>query len=222
MAAVVGPRLGACSPASDRRELLADCEWRQLHVTADLSDATIERLDVAECHFDRCRFTGSVLDGARLVDSVFAGCEFSGVALHEAVLTRVEFRDCRLSGAIFNAARIRDLTLVDCRADGLNLRMAAIERSRADRCLLSLADFSAARLTSLDLLDCDLTAADFSKARLDQVRLHGSVIAGLRGVADMRNVTIDAAQLPVFALLLMAAHDVAIADLESDDLSAQG
>ena len=143
------------------------------------------------------------LAGARFIDVVMVGCELSGAALTEAVLTRVEFRDCRLLGASFAQAQLRDVRFIDCRLDDSDFRMCTGERARFDHCSLVRGDFYAARLRHARLFDCDLTGAEFSQADFAGGRLHGSKLEALRGAKYLSGVTISSGQLLPMALQML-------------------
>jgi len=138
----------------------------------------------------------------------------------EAVLTRVELRNCRLSGALLTSAKLRDVSIVECRADFLNMRMTTSERVTFERTMLPDADFYGARLEMCRLFDCDLTSVEFSKATFLDTRLHGSDLSSLRGIENVRGVTIDPDQVHDFTLALLAAHNVII-DAEREPIGRE-
>jgi uncharacterized protein YjbI with pentapeptide repeats len=206
----VAPRLGDELERPTRAELLADDQWTRAAIGHDLSGQDLRRLDVSECRITGCRLTGAELQGARFVDVELVDCELSGTSMVEAVLTRVELRNCRLSGALLTSAKLRDVSIVECRADFLNMRMTVSERVTFERTMLPDADFYGARLEMSRLFDCDLTTVEFSTATFLDTRLHGSDLSGLRGIENVRGVTIDPDQVHDFTLALLAAHNVTI------------
>jgi uncharacterized protein YjbI with pentapeptide repeats len=207
-AAPAAPKVGDDLSAADRDLLLDDPEWVQLRISADLTGEVIRRLDIAECRISNARFVGCDLQGARLVDVVLSGCDLSGALLQDAVLTRVELRDCRLSGLVLNGSKLRDVNIVDCRADSLGLRAVVAERLTCQGVLMPMSDLASANLKVTRVFDCDLTGSDISNLVCDDVRLHGSTLAGLRGVSSLRNVVIDPDQMHDLAIGLFAAHKV--------------
>ena len=209
-AAPIAPKLGDDLSETDRETLLDDPEWVRLRIGADLSGEVIRRLDIAECRLNNARFVGCDLQGARLVDVVLTGCDLSGTLLQDAVLTRVELRDCRLSGLVLNGSKLRDVSIVDGRADHLGLRAIAAERLACQNVVMPSADFASANLKATRAFDCDLTGSDVSNLVCDDVRLHGSTLAGLRGVSSLRNVAIDPEQMLDIAAGLLAANSIDI------------
>jgi uncharacterized protein YjbI with pentapeptide repeats len=206
----IAPRLGDELHESRLGALLDDDQWTSSTIAHDLSGQQLRRRDVSECRFVGCRLTGADLQGARLVDVEFVDCELSGTSLAEAVLTRVELRNCRLSGALLTSAKLRDVNVVECKADFLNMRMTASERVTFERTMLPDADFYGASLQSCRLFDCDLTSVEFSTATFVDTRLHGSDLSSLRGIENVRGVTIDPDQVHDFTLALLAAHNVTV------------
>jgi len=206
----IAPRVGDELTEPSLAELLDDDQWTRATVSHDLSGQALRRLDVSECRLIGCRLTGADLQGARLVDVELVDCELSGTSLVEAVLTRVELRNCRLSGALLTSAKLRDVNIVESRADFLNLRMAVCERVAFERTMLPDADFYGARLETCRLFDCDLTTVEFSTATFVDTRLHGSDLSSLRGIENVRGVTIDPEQVHDFTFALLAAHRVAV------------
>ena len=206
----VAPRLGDELAEPTLAELLDDDQWNGASIAHDLSGQRLRRLDISECRLIGCRLTGADLEGARLLDVELVDCELSGTSLVDAVLKRVELRNCRLSGALLTSAKLRDVLVVECRADFLNLRMSVDERVTFERTMLADADFYGARLETCRLFDCDLSSVEFSTASFVDTRLHGSDLSSLRGIENVRGVTIDPDQVHDFTLALLAAHNVAI------------
>ena len=198
-------------------ELLDDDQWNGATISHDLSGQRLRRLDVSECRFTGCRLTGADLEGARLIDVELVDCELSGTSLVDAVLKRVELRNCRLSGALLTGAKLRDVLVVECRADFLNMRMSVDERVTFERTMLPDADFYGARLETCRMFDCDLSSVEFSTATFVDTRLHGSDLSSLRGIENVRGVTIDPDQVHDFTLALLAAHNVTV-DAEREPL----
>lgn len=207
----IGPRVqGALTPVTDIDELIADPQWSRCEVTVDMTGSTIDKADISECRIIGSRLVRLDLEGARVIDTVFQDCDLSGTSLQDATLSRVAFVNCRMSGLILNAGRLRDVRLTDCKADQMSLRMAIAERLTCERVLLTTADFYEAKLTLTRLFDCDLSEAEFSKVTLDDVRLHGSNLAALRGIEYMRGAAIDPDQMHDFAAALLAANRITV------------
>lgn len=209
----IDPRVqGALTPVTDVDELVGDSHWSRIEVTADLIGDTFDKVDISECRVIGSRLVRLDLEGARIRDTILQDCDLSGTSLQDAVLTRVAFVNCRMSGLILGAARLRDVRMTDCKADQMSLRMVSAERLTCERVLLTAADFYQATLTLTRMFDCDLSEAEFSRATLDDVRLHGSNLAALRGIEHVRGATIDREQMHDFATALLAAHRIIVDD----------
>ena len=66
-------------------------------------------------------------------------------------------------------------------------------------------DLSGQQLRRRDVAECR-----FVGCRLTAADLHGSDLSGLRGIENVRGVTIDPDQVHDFTLALLAAHNVAV------------
>lgn len=206
------PRIDELPAAADLAELVDEQHWSKLRVTSDLSGHRLDLIEISECRIVGARLSQLDLDGVRVRDTVFEDCDLSGALLQDASLTRVTFSNCRLSGLMLNSSKLRDVRISDCKADQLSMRMGTTERSWFERVLLQGADFYQAQLTLTRVLDCDLTDAEFSNVRLDDVHLHGTRLDAIRGIEYMRGATIDSDQMHDFAAALLAAHRVTVDD----------
>lgn len=210
------PRLGTLLPL-DRADLLADLDWYDVLVAADLSGTDLGGLNVRCARGASALFVGADLQRVRVIDAVFESCDLSGARIDDSALTRVEFRDCRLSGVQFNATRFTDVRFVDCRLDGAGFRMAHGNRVWFEGCILKDAEFSASELTAARFERCELTGVDFSQARIPDAPLLGSVLDSLRGVGGLQRPIIDATQVVSFAYSLMALHGVVVLGQGDDE-----
>jgi uncharacterized protein YjbI with pentapeptide repeats len=199
-------------------ELLQRESWSEVESNGDLS-AVGRTVGITASRFAGALFTEAVLDGSRIVDSVFEDCELSGVHLTEASLTRVLFRNCRMSGVQLGMARLRDVQFIDCKLDGANLRMVSGERVQAERCMLAEADFYAASVNRLVLEHCELRGADFSQLRCTGITLGGSNLEALVGAISLTSATIDAAQVLPLAYSLFGALGITIGDIDDTPTS---
>ena len=201
---------------ADIEQLADDREWTDLEITGDLNALDAQGVGISACRFVHTQLSGSNLSHARLVDSVFVDCDLSGMALEVSTLIRVEFRNCRLSGLVLNGSTLRDVFITDSKADGMSMRGASCECTTIERSALRGVDLSASRLVMTRLFDCDLEDSDFSRASFDDVKLHGSSLSGLRGIGDIRGVSIGDEQLGDFALGLLAAHQITVTERENE------
>ena len=82
--------------------------------------------------------------------------------------------------------------------------------------LLHLVQSEDGYLTKAGLAFCaaqlDLTEAEVSQARLEDVALHGSTIDGLQGVAALRGATISPDQVMALALPVLHAAGITVTD----------
>lgn len=206
---------GAPTPESPATES-ATREWHAADVTGDATGASIERIEIVGCTL-RIRASGARGEGARIADSLFEGCELSGVQFPQSRWQRVVLRDCRLSGADLGQAHLRDVRFVDCRLDEVNLRMIDAQRVQFEGCELTRADFGSARLAEVACTDCTLAEAELSGAGISGLRLHGSRVDGLRGVLALRGAVIDPDQVVALGSRALLELGVVIRARDSDE-----
>jgi uncharacterized protein YjbI with pentapeptide repeats len=206
------PRLPSVLNSGTDPVLCDDAEWSDLEVRGDFSSQSAEAVEVSACRLAASSFTGVDLHRVRLTDALFVDCELSGAAFHEAVFTRVEFVQCRMLGVGLAQARLRHIRFVECRLDGADFRMSDGDSLLFDRCSLVGADFYAAGLGHVRIFDSDLTDVEFSKATFRDGRLHGSKLDRLRGASNLRNVTIDSAQIVSMAYQVFGSVGIHIDD----------
>lgn len=199
-------RLGPAPALLDRDEI-----WEE--VEAGAGTVVPEHATDCEVRSSRLtgvRFTGAEMQMLRLLDVTLDDCEFSGAVLMDATFIRVEFTRCRMSGLVAPGLMARDVRWSECKLDGVNLRTAVFERCEWDGCIMRGADFSAAKLTHAAFSRCDLTEAEFFKAGCDQVRLHGSDLAGIKGAESLRGCAIGSDQVVPLALSVFATLGIVV------------
>jgi uncharacterized protein YjbI with pentapeptide repeats len=177
-------------------------------------DEDVESLDLRASEVRGVRFTGRELTDLLLLDTLVAGCEWSGATVSGARWERVRFAGCRMSGLVADGVRARHVRFVDCQLDGAWLRTATFERCEFVDCDLTGADLHRARLLGGSrFLSCRLEGAEFSGAEVEGgLALHGSSLAGATGLATVRNLVIATDQVVDLALPLLAAQGITVDD----------
>ncbi len=66
------------------------------------------------------------------------------------------------------------------------------------------------------ITDCRLAGAEFSQAKLDDVALHGSQLAGVKGGGGLRNLIIGPDQVLDLALAVLPSLGIRIEDPPDD------
>lgn len=187
-------------------------EWANRTVRGEVIGQEGAGLTIRGCRVVGLRLTAAILERAQIMDTVFEGCDLSAALLAQASLTRVQFTSCRMLASVASEAILRDVLFVDCDLDAASLRMTEAERVGFDHCDLSNADFYGAHLVHSRFFDCTLRAVEFSQSSLQGARLHGSVLADLKGAAALRGVVIDSAQIVPMALQVFAALGLLVDD----------
>jgi uncharacterized protein YjbI with pentapeptide repeats len=179
-------------------------------------DLAVEDLRLTGCRLSGVRLPGATLDGPEWADVVFEDCDLSGVTLKEVMLRRVVFRRCRLSALVAAELVASDLRLVDCKADEAWFRMARVERAGLSQCDLTGSDWYRAQVSHAHITGCRLAEANFSLAKLDDVALHGSSLAGVLGGDGLRNVVVGPEQVLDLALVVLPSLGIRIEDPPDD------
>ena len=174
----------------------------------------VTALDVRASELRGVRLTGRELPELLLLDTLVAGCEWSGATVSGARWERVRFAGCRMSGLVADGMRARHVRFEDCQLDGAWLRASTFERCEFVDCDLTGADLHRARFTGGSrLLSCRLDGAEFSGAEVEgTLALHGSALGGTSGLHTVRNLLIATDQVVDLALPLLAAQAITVDD----------
>jgi uncharacterized protein YjbI with pentapeptide repeats len=187
-----------------------------VRLTGDAVGRTVDGLSLRGAIVAGCRLTGATLSGLDLHDVVLTDCDLSGATLAGAVLRRVTIERCRLSGVVANDVSAEDVTVRDCRAEEAWLRAARLEHCDIADCELTGSDWYGAVVRRSRILRTRLDGSELSTAVLDDVALHGSSLAGVRG-ADLRDVVIGTDQIMEVAVALFATRGIVIDDAAGDE-----
>jgi uncharacterized protein YjbI with pentapeptide repeats len=206
------PRLPSALSAAETTPLDDQFEWLSVEADGDFCGQSARDCEIDESVIRGARFVGTTLDRVRVRDSTFESCDLSGASLVDAAFTRVEFKNCKMAAIDLAGARMHDVLFNDSKLDDANFRMISGDHVRFEQVSLRSSDFYAAGVAYAQFLDCDLTAAQFSKAELAGVRLHGSILEGLQGAIHLRDAIIDSTQVLPLALGVFAALDIRIDD----------
>jgi uncharacterized protein YjbI with pentapeptide repeats len=177
-------------------ELTSGTELEAVRADGTLAVAqTAYDVVIKECELDGVDLRDRRLTGMRCTDVRFVGCELAGAILQDAVLTRVQFVRCRLTGAQLSGAELQDVQITDCVSNLLAVRMASANYLWVTGSALREADFYEATLASSRITDCDLTAADFSGAKVPELDLRGSTLESVVNPSSLRGAVISQEQL---------------------------
>jgi uncharacterized protein YjbI with pentapeptide repeats len=167
-------------------------------------------LELAECVWREVDVGARTFSGMRCRDVRFERCDFSGAVLDGAALTRVHFVECRLTGVVFSGTELSDVVIDGGVASLANLRGSTSTFLCVRNTSLRGADFYDARLRNCALHDCDLTDIDLSQARIDGLSLHGSTLDSIRGLSALvdAGLSIDTDQVVPLGVALVAGLGV--------------
>lgn len=181
-------------------------------------DADLRDLELVDTHLIDGRVTRLRTQRARLdklrVDSVeFTGCDLGSLHWSDSKVTRAVFRDCKLMGATLEDVSLDNVLFENCKLDYSTLtRVRAAGPVIFSQCSLRETTFTAADLSAAMFNDCDLRLAEFASGKYRGLDLRGNDLSQLRGVAVLKQVTIDRAQTLQLAEALAAELDLTYGD----------
>jgi len=155
--------------------------------------------------FDACRLSQLDLSGSCLarwsaVDCEMQGCNLANLEGEDSSMLRVRLTRCKLSGARIHEATWRDVELVDCKLDYASFQGLKAKQVRLHRCDLREVEFYACHFESLECLECDLSQASFHQCRFEQSQFRGCNLTGLRGLSNLKGVSMAASDLMAIAI----------------------
>jgi len=138
-----------------------------LHETAlkdmNLSNASLENIDLGEAALDGTDFTGANLTGANLKEAALNQVVFKGAIMEGINLKEVSLHNLDLSEAILTNANLKETS------------MNSVDLSKAD---LRYANLKETSMNSVDLSKADLRYANLKEASLNKVNFSGADLRG--------------------------------------------
>ena len=162
----------------------------------------------------RVDLSGSRLEGLRLLDATFTGCNLANLQARGAELSRVLVQSSRLTGTVLMESQLRDVTFRGCRIDLASFSHCRLARVTFDDCILHQSDFLGAELDTVRFEGCELVEADLRNARLRRCELQRTSLDGLQGVERLRGVAMPWAEIVERADLWAAALGIEVLDEE--------
>ncbi|RRQ56903.1 pentapeptide repeat-containing protein, partial [Enterococcus faecium] len=101
--------------------------------------------------FKHAFFASNDFQRMEITDCIFENCDFSGCILTKSMLHRVKFVNCKLTGTKLMESYIGNTLFENCKMDYVNLSGSNIKESNFEHSVLSSADF----------VDCSLTKTMF-------------------------------------------------------------
>ena len=178
-------------------------------VGAELMEAA---WDVAA--FRHVSLQGAGLTRALLADVAFDECDLATCDLLHASLTRASITGGRANGIGLVAARLRDVVVRDTAFDLARMRGATLTRCRFDTCGLRDADLSECVFTDVAFEGCDFTGADLTRTTFERCSIMACTLDDVRGVTQLRGVTIGHADAMGAGPMLAAALGARVEDLQ--------
>lgn len=196
--ATLDSRLEAVPPADAIR---AD------HVTPDLSQALVDRADLAGAELATADLRGATLRFAILSAADLGAADLSDANLQLARFDRANLSAAILDGAVLDHANLTGADLAKSRLRGATLRFATLQDARLNSADLSSADLRHARLDSADfsganLRGAQLDYADFSGVKLSDADLSGAHLRYAKNLTQAQLAEGDVSEATILPLYL--------------------
>ncbi|MGW8391407.1 pentapeptide repeat-containing protein [Pseudoduganella sp. HUAS MS19] len=174
-------------------------------VQRSFDDADLSRMDLQDCVFERCTFSGTILyaskmarsnwqrcrgmaadfESADLVDTQFEGCDLNNSKWRRAKLASAGFRACKLTGAAFEEVSHLGASFEECLLVGADMRGFSFRKATLNQLDFSDADLSGCDFREAVLEGCSLREAVLKLTRFEGADLRGADLGGLK-LADVR------------------------------------
>ena len=180
--------------------------------TGDLTGQVAPNARFLECTFQRCDLSEVTLARARFGDTGLYAVHGAGVDLAETSWLDCVVQGARLGAVQLFGAQLRRVRFEGCKIEFLNLRGAVLVDCQFVDCQLVEPDFGEATMTTVSFHGSRLVSPDFTKGTFKDVALGGADLAGARGVAGLRGVTISSLQLVDLGPALAAELGITVDD----------
>ncbi|MGB3368274.1 MAG: pentapeptide repeat-containing protein [Acidaminobacteraceae bacterium] len=156
-----------------------------------------------ECLFENITFSDINLDGLEIINCVFKSCDFSGVRSVESIVHKSEFIDCKMSGSVFSESMFYNVTFTNVIGNYFTARFSEFKNCFFDGCNLVSSDLQDSKFNKVYIEGCDLTSAIFLGVKLEGVDLTSNEIEGIAvRIEDVKGAKITTMQVLEFAKLL--------------------
>ena len=194
---------------------------------ADLSQAKLQRADLAGVMLDFSNLSGvdfefASLSGASLNSADLSGADFEGANLSEAHLNSADLSGADIAFADLTKADLQHADLTSAECAPAHLIDADLRYADLTGAIVAHADLTGANLSNADLTDADLIATDLSHASLNEAELTSALLykatltdASLN-IANLTRATLAEADL---TRAYLYGADLSRSDLEGTDFS---
>lgn len=141
----------------------------------NLTDGGLPYLQAGDLEFDECNLSNLKAHGASFSRVIFAQSKLAGMQAARSTFNDVEFRECRLEFASFADVKFKRVLFRDCQ--------------------IRDADFTNATFENVQFENCDLTRTTFSGMRIQQSQMRRCTLSGVRGLAELRGVAMEASDI---------------------------
>jgi uncharacterized protein YjbI with pentapeptide repeats len=207
-----GPRIPdelgeATLDAGDMVDELSDVSIRG----AQLLGTVVKGLLLTQSRLTKANFEESQLGRFHATDVAFEACNLSNVSLPDASFARVLLSQSKLSGLHVTKGSFVDVEFNGCRMEFASFGQAKLKNVTFTDCQLREADFSETTFDRVRFVDCDLSRATFARMRVERSDIRNCKLTELKGLAELRGVTMEWTDILAYADVFAAALGIGIA-----------
>ncbi len=179
---------------------------------ADLSDVDLRDAAFVDCELAELIFTGTLLRGARFIDSVLSSPFAPELSAPRTIWRGTSIRTPRFGSAELFDGELNMVRLSGGKVDYLNLRGATLRDVVIENCTITELDLGGANCTRVALQDCRIGTLNLTRATCADVDLRSSDFERIDGVDGLRGCTIDEVQLALFSPVLAQHLGITVVD----------
>jgi uncharacterized protein YjbI with pentapeptide repeats len=169
------------------RAMLTDCNGAEASFEdVRFDEARLIGMNFTRARFRHCSFLRTSLDDSDLSKAVFEDCRFDDTIVTHTRMEGARFdrvkgswRACDAAGADLHAANLAGLDLDDVKAVGANFSQVDAVKLWCFECDLSAADFTGAKLQRASITSCALRGSKFRDADVSGADLGGQDLDGV-------------------------------------------
>lgn len=181
-------------------------------VGLDLGGQQADNAGLLRCRLARCGLDELALPKGRLSECLLTECRGSAVDLSESIVRDTLVADGRFGVLSAPRSAWSGVRLRGGKVDLLDLSLGRLSDLAFEGCTIEILDLTAARLRTASFERCEIGELVLDDARLSDVDLTGAALRLVRGIGQLRGVTIARPQLLDLAPQLAAHLGLTIRD----------
>ena len=203
---ILKPSLPASLNLVNGEELELDDEYTLVcsHVKGGYIEEKNSRLVYfKECLFENVTFSDINFDGLEIINCVFKSCDFSGIRAIKSNVHKSEFIDCKMSGTIFSESIFSNVSFKDIIGNYFTSRFSEFKNTFFDTCNMVSCDIQDSKFSKVYIENSDISSSNFLGVKLKGIDLRSNKIENISTrIEDVKGAKIGTMQVFEFAKLL--------------------